>query len=104
MILSYFYFILLWKGLEPLPQNLQFCALPVVLPKLYLYFFGEIGNRTLTFVMQTRNTNHYIISPVIIKILYVYLYYRNLNNIIVLSIKILIPLLLQRYLVKMCYL
>ena len=25
--------------------------------------YGEIGNRTLTSVMQTRNTNHYMISP-----------------------------------------
>jgi hypothetical protein len=48
-------------GLEPIPQNLQFCALPVELSKLY----GEIGTRTLTSVMQTQNTSLYIISPVL---------------------------------------
>jgi hypothetical protein len=51
--------VLLRIGLEPIPQNLQFCALPVELPKLY----GEIGTRTLTSVMQTQNTSLYIISP-----------------------------------------
>lgn len=51
---------MLQTGLEPIPQNLQFRTLPVELPKL---FIGEIGTRTLTSVMQTRNTSPYIISP-----------------------------------------
>ena len=50
-----------WRRLELLPQNLQFCALPDELPRLCVT--GEIGTRTLTPVMQTRDTSPYIISP-----------------------------------------
>ena len=53
---------MLQKGLEPFPQKLQFCALPVELSKL-CSIYGEIGTRTLTSVMQTQNTSLYIISP-----------------------------------------
>lgn len=33
---------MLRKGLEPFPQNLQFCALPVELPKLLYLGWGDL--------------------------------------------------------------
>lgn len=52
---------------ELTPQKLQFCALPNELSRFeVIMLYGEIGNRTLTSVMQTQNTNHYMISPTLL--------------------------------------
>ena len=48
------------RGVEPRPRKLQLRALPMSYKGLV---YGDTETRTQAAVMQTQNTNHYIISP-----------------------------------------